>query len=49
MTDKLAGARAKIDSIDRRIAALLARRFTLAAGLGGLKKRVTDKARELFQ
>jgi chorismate mutase len=46
MTDKLAAARAKIDSIDRRLAALLARRFALAAGLAGLKKKVTDRARE---
>jgi chorismate mutase len=46
MTDKLAAARAKIDSIDRRIAVLLARRFALAAGLGGLKKKIADKARE---
>lgn len=46
MTDKLAAARAKIDLLDGRIAALLARRFALAVSLKGLKKRITDKARE---
>ena len=46
MTDKLAAARAKIDLLDRRIAALLARRFALAVSLKGLKKTVTDRARE---
>ena len=46
MTDKLAAARAKIDLLDRRIAALLARRFALAAPLKDLKKAVTDRARE---
>ena len=46
MTDKLAAARARIDLLDRRIAALLARRFALAASLKGLKKSITDKARE---
>ena len=46
MNDKLAAARAKIDLLDRRIAALLARRFALAAPLRGLKKNATDKARE---
>ena len=46
MTDKLAAARKKIDLLDRRIAALLARRFALAAPLKSLKKNVTDKARE---
>jgi chorismate mutase len=46
MTDRLSSARAKIDSIDRRLAALLARRFALAAALGGLKKTITDKPRE---
>lgn len=46
MTDKLAAARAKIDLLDRRIAALLARRFALAVSLKGLKKTITDRARE---
>ena len=46
MNDKLAAARAKIDLLDRRIAALLARRFTLAIPLRALKKSITDKARE---
>jgi chorismate mutase len=46
MIAKLAAARAKIDLLDRRIAALLARRFALAAPLKSLKKNITDKARE---
>lgn len=46
MTDKLAAARAKIDLLDRRIAVLLSRRFALTIPLKGLKKTVTDKARE---
>jgi len=46
MTDKLAAARARIDLLDRRIAALLSRRFALAVSLKGLKKNVTDRARE---
>lgn len=46
MNDKLASARAKIDLLDGRIAALLSRRFALAVSLKGLKKSVTDKARE---
>lgn len=46
MTDKLAAAREKIDLLDRRIAALLARRFALAVSTRPLKKKVTDKARE---
>ena len=46
MPDRLAAARAKIDLLDRRIAALLARRFALAASLSGLKKMVRDAARE---
>lgn len=44
--DKLSAARLKIDSLDRRIAALLARRFALAVPLRGLKKKLTDRARE---
>lgn len=48
MTDKLAAARAKIDLLDRRITALLVRRFALAVSMKGLKKKVTDKAREKF-
>ncbi|MDD5209281.1 MAG: chorismate mutase [Elusimicrobiales bacterium] len=44
--DKLSAARLKIDSLDRRLAALLARRFELAVPLRGLKKKLTDRARE---
>lgn len=44
--DKLSAARLKIDSLDRRIAVLLSRRFDLAIPLRGLKKRLTDRARE---
>ncbi|MBI4349820.1 MAG: chorismate mutase [Elusimicrobia bacterium] len=46
MTDKLSAARSKIDRLDRRIAGLLSRRFALAVPLRGLKKRLTDPARE---
>ena len=46
MTDKLAAARARIDALDRRIAALLSRRFALAAPLRALKGRAADPARE---
>lgn len=46
MTDELSAARAKIDGLDRRIAGLLARRFALAVPLRGLKKKLTDPARE---
>ena len=46
MPDKLRSARAKIDVLDRRIAALLARRFTLVIPLKELKKRITDRPRE---
>ncbi len=46
MKDKLSAARAKIDGLDRRIAGLLARRLALAVPLRGLKKRLTDRARE---
>jgi len=46
MRDKLAAARAKIDSLDKKLAALLSRRFALAAPLGALKKNLTDRARE---
>lgn len=46
MTDKLSAARLKIDGLDRRLAALLARRFALAVRLKGLKKKITDRARE---
>lgn len=46
MPDRLSAARAKIDSLDRRLAALLARRFALAASLSGLKKAVVDRPRE---
>lgn len=44
--DELSAARSKIDSLDRRLAALLSRRFALAVPLRGLKKRLTDRARE---
>lgn len=46
MDGKLSAARVKIDSLDRRIAALLARRFALAAPLKELKKKTTDSPRE---
>lgn len=46
MPDRLSAARGKIDSLDRRIAALLARRFALAASLSGLKKTILDEPRE---
>ncbi len=44
--NQLSAARSKIDSLDRRIAALLARRLALAVPLRGLKRRLTDRARE---
>lgn len=46
MASELQAAREKIDSLDRRIAALLARRWAVAAPLRALKKRATDPARE---
>jgi chorismate mutase len=46
MPSKLEAARTKIDALDRRIAALLARRFALAAPLRALKGRAADPARE---
>jgi len=46
MADKLSAARSKIDSLDRRIAALLTRRFALAIPLKALKKKPADPARE---
>lgn len=46
MTDELAAARRKIDALDRRLAALLARRFAAAAPLRRLKGRAADPARE---
>lgn len=46
MTDKLAAARRRIDALDRRIAALAARRFAAAAPLRRLKGRAADPARE---
>jgi chorismate mutase len=46
MPDKLTAARANIDAIDRRIAALLSRRFALAAPLRAFKKKAADPARE---
>ena len=44
--DKLSAARSKIDSLDRRIAALLSRRFALAVPLRALKKKLADRRRE---
>jgi len=46
MHHSLASARAKIDALDKKLAALLSRRFALAAPLGALKAKVTDPARE---
>jgi chorismate mutase len=48
MTDRLLQLRGKIDGLDRRVAGLLARRFTLCVAISreGLKKKFTDKARE---
>ena len=46
MAGKLEAARLKIDSLDRRIAALLARRCALASPLKGLKGKPADPARE---
>lgn len=46
MPDKLQSARLKIDVLDRRIAALLARRFALAIPLKELKEKSTDRPRE---
>lgn len=46
MQSELARARARIDLLDRRIAALLKRRWALAAPLRALKRRKTDPARE---
>ena len=43
---ELSAARRKIDTLDRRLAVLLSRRFALAVPLRGLKKRLTDRARE---
>lgn len=44
--DELAAARAAVDAVDRRIAALLARRFRLTGPLRLLKNKPTDPARE---
>lgn len=46
MPDKLKSARLKIDVLDRRIAALLARRFALVIPLRELKEKITDRPRE---
>ena len=48
MADRLRDIRGKIDELDRRVAGLLARRFTLGIAIGRerLKKRFTDRARE---
>ena len=48
MASQLLELRGKIDTLDRRIAGLLARRFALAAAITrtGLKKKLTDAARE---
>ncbi len=47
MEGPLEKARGRIDALDRAIARLLDRRFALAAGLAGLKKRVRDPRREV--
>lgn len=46
--DELAAIRGRIDSLDRRIGALLARRFALAVAVKrkALRKGAADKARE---
>lgn len=46
MKDRLAAARSKIDALDRRLAALLSRRFALVKPLAALKPRVKNPARE---
>ncbi|HBB66076.1 MAG: hypothetical protein A2X28_01285 [Elusimicrobia bacterium GWA2_56_46] len=46
MADTLEEKRKKIDAIDARLAVLLAARFSLAASLAGLKKKVRDPLRE---
>ena len=46
MRSDLRRKRAKIDFIDGKICRLLARRFELALSLEGLKKTITDRARE---
>lgn len=46
MDPRLASARRKIDAVDSRLAALLARRLALAAPLRALKGRASDPARE---
>ena len=48
MADRLRNLRGKIDALDRRVAGLLARRFTLGVAISreGLKKRPVDAARE---
>ncbi|OIO03391.1 MAG: hypothetical protein COX65_02935 [Elusimicrobia bacterium CG_4_10_14_0_2_um_filter_56_8] len=46
MRSKLETARLKIDILDRRISALLSRRFALAVPLKDLKKKAADRARE---
>ena len=46
MADTLEETREKIDAIDARLAILLTARFSLAASLTGLKKKVRDPVRE---
>jgi len=48
MADRLQDIRGKIDELDRRVAGLLARRFTLGVAISreGLKKKFTDTTRE---
>ncbi|OGS10910.1 MAG: hypothetical protein A2234_03450 [Elusimicrobia bacterium RIFOXYA2_FULL_58_8] len=46
MTNRLLEIRGKIDTLDRRIGRLLARRFALAMPLRLLKNKVSDPARE---
>lgn len=46
MANRLLEIRRKIDALDRRAGALLARRLALAVPLKRLKKNLTDPARE---
>ena len=46
MGNPLGEKRGEIDAIDARLAGLLAERFSVAASLAGLKKKVRDPARE---
>ncbi len=46
MRNRLDEKRKEIDAIDARLAGLLAERLSVAASLGGLKKKIRDTARE---